>query len=182
MTSRLNSFAVGLACLLCAAGLVLAVPADKDDSAGKPFTSTKGGFSTTFPAGATAPKERDLSRGAVKAVQVSCLLPDKTAMQVTAITYPADSLKGQTDEQRLDAMRDRLALSFRSKAEDEKKIKLDGNPGLIFTLTLARGGLGRIKLLMVKDRLYQIMVLGPKKTVMSKDTDQFLDSFKLGGK
>ena len=180
--SRLCSLVLGPACVLGLVGLLVAAPTDKTDADGKSFTSTKGGFSVTFPAGATEPKEREQAAGPVKLVLVSSTLPDKTAMQITAITYPAEALKAQTDEARLDAMRDRLGMSFRSKAEDEKKIKLDGHPGRSFTLTLANGGLGRVKLFMVKDRMYQVMVLGPKKGATSKAADQFLDSFKLAGK
>jgi hypothetical protein len=180
--SRLCPLALGPACVLGLVGLLFAAPADKADAGGKSFTSTKGGFSVTFPAGATEPKEQEQSAGAVKLVRVSSTLADKTALQIAAITYPAEALKAQTDEARLDAMRDRLGTSFRTKVEDEKKIKLDGHPGRTFTLTLTNGGLGRIKLFMVKDRMYQIMVLGPKKGATSKAADQFLDSFKLAGK
>ena len=177
--SRLSPLALGPACLL-GFGLLLAAPADKAEG-GKSFTSTKGGFSATFPAGAE-PKEQEQMLGAVKFVRVSSQQPDKTALQVAVITYPPEALKAQTDEARLDAMRDQLGRSFRTKVEDEKKIKLDGHPGRSFTLTLANGGLGRVKLFMVKDRMYQVMVLGPKKGASSKEADQFLDSFKLAGK
>jgi|SRR6266542_2741320 len=181
-TRGLLSFALCSACLLYATGPGYGGPADPPAKEGKSFTSDKGGFSVTLPPGASAAKEKEQTSGTAKVITVASQLPDRTALNVTVARFPADALKGATDEDRLKRVRDGLARSFRGKITSDKEVKLDGNPGRDLGIEVVGGTLSRVRVYMVKDRLIQIMVLGPKTTVNSKEADQFLDSFKLTDK
>jgi hypothetical protein len=144
---------------------------------GKPFRSAKGGFSITFPAGATEPKEQEQGEGPAKVLVVASELPDKTSLMVTAAPQPGIT-KGDADESLLDAVRDGLAQSYKGKVEGEEKVKLGGYRGRSFRIPVS-DTLCRVRAFVGKDRLYQVMVFGPRSTVTSKDADLFLGSFEI---
>jgi CheY-like chemotaxis protein len=150
---------------------------ERAEGPGKVCTSAKGGFSVAFPAGATDPTEQE-EPGPAKVVTVRSSLPDTTSLVVTATSQPAEASKGDADAAMLDAVRNGLAEGFKGKAEGEEKLTLDGHPGRSFRVAFG-DNLCRVRAFVGKGRLYQVMVLGPRTRVASKEADQFLDSFKI---
>jgi hypothetical protein len=104
---------------------------------------------------------------------------DETAFLVIWCEFPEAVFKGGTAEQRLDYARKRALASSKGKLVKETKIKLDGHPGRELHFEIEGKGLIRQRLYSVKDKLYQLLVSGPREMVMSKDADRFLDSIKL---
>src|SRR5207244_3119777 len=88
-------------------------------------------------------------------------------------------LKGGSDEKRLDNARDGAVTSAKGKLKAEKRITLDKHPGRELHIEVEGKTAVRTRFYAVKNRLYQVLAVGTRELVFSKDTDRFLDSFKL---
>ena len=98
-----------------------------------------------------------------------------------ALANASDDVK----EKALDGGRDAAVSSTKGKlvAGTDKKIKLDNaHPGREFQVEVPILGIYRAQLYVVGDRLYQLVVAGPKDVALSDNADKFFKSFKLTGK
>jgi hypothetical protein len=96
--------------------------------------------------------------------------------------FPAD-LVAQSDPQvMLDGARDGAVRNVGGKLLEEKKISINGHPGRYIKVS-APGDNGEnlvfARVYLVKNRLYQALVVFPKKTLRQGDVDKFLGSFRL---
>ncbi len=165
---------------------MLLIAAQKKDkgkagSGWKSFTSKEGAFEVLLPGVPTEEKKTlqlgsgptDLNLFVVERKQ------EETAYIVAYCEFPESALQGATPEQRLDSARN-LALSRgRTKLVAQKKIKLGTHPGRELRFETEGKGQVRQRMFAVKDKLYQVMVAGPKEAVVSKEATRFLESFKL---
>jgi hypothetical protein len=87
----------------------------------------------------------------------------------------ADLKKGDV-EKRLDQARDGAIASARGKQRSEEKIKLKGHPGREIAIEKDGEIVAKMRIYLVKNRLYQVMVLG---NAPAKDVGIFLVSFDL---
>lgn len=84
----------------------------------------------------------------------------------------------------LDGTRDVVVLSSKGKLLSEKKIVLGKNAGREIRAEVAlgqdrKGGILRCRIYLVGTRVFQVMAIGPKDEVGSKEVDAFFGSFKL---
>jgi hypothetical protein len=101
---------------------------------------------------------------------------------VSYCDFPAGELKKGTEQKRLDqACRGALESSGGDKLRSEKAILLDGHPAREIVIEKKGEVIARMRLYLVNNRLYQVMVLGAGRVFTSKENDvgRFLDSFRL---
>ena len=82
-------------------------------------------------------------------------------------------------DKRLDQARDGAIASVGGKKRSEEKIKLKGHPGREIVIEKDSEVVVRMRIYLVKNRLYQVMVLGNGPVFPAKDAGFFLDSFRL---
>src|SRR5262249_34301152 len=83
----------------------------------------------------------------------------------------------------LDNGRDGGLKSLKGKLLTEKDVTLEVGknkyPGRAFDMESKAFGIYRTRIYLSKNKLYQVVVLGPKEFVDSEDAKKFLDSFKI---
>jgi hypothetical protein len=161
-------------------------PEDKEPLRPQKIISERGGYSVVLPPVATAPAEGGRNRefplsGKLSTTTLAARLGE-TQLHVLCVPFPTAVAKSTSDQKWLNAVRDKM-ISKTGKLIQEKRIKLDGHPGrdLQFQPSIPTF-LKRVRVFVVEDRTYQIGALGPRNSVLSKEVDEFLDSFKLTGK
>jgi hypothetical protein len=172
---RLRLIALGL--------LIPLVAAAKDDKdAWKELAPKDGGFVVMMPGTPVERKEEDLKTPSgpieLHIFEVE-RKKEETAYVVLYCEIPESALKNSTDEKRLDYAKKRAVAGTKGKLKVEKKLKLGSHPGRELHFEVEGKGLVRLRMYVVKDKLYQLLVAGPKNQVTSKDADKFLESFKL---
>jgi hypothetical protein len=146
----------------------------------KPLTSKPGKFMVLMPG---EPKEQtqEVPTPAGK-IKVTMYIVEKDAIAYFASynDYPPELVQKSDAETMLNGARDGAVANVKGKLTDEKKIKIDAYPGRDISFE-ALGGMfvARSRIYLVKDRLYQVMVLAPKANGLPKEIDKYLDSFKL---
>jgi hypothetical protein len=148
----------------------------------KEFTANDGGFTVLMP---DTPKEdkTDLATAdGTKVVQYQYLVDGGTkAHLVTYQDNPAAVEKADQVQKVLEGGRDNAVTNLKGKLLLSKELKLaDKHSGMEFQIEVpSLKSIYRSRIYLVGKRLYQIVVLGPKEFVDSKESDSFLDSFKL---
>jgi hypothetical protein len=163
--------------LCLAAALLLAA----DDANTKPgdFAPKGGRFTVQMPG---QPKEQtNKVNTAIGPIDVHLFVsaPDpNTAYIVGYSDYPEEMIKKSDSQKILDGARDGAVKNVNGKLDSEKKITIDGHPGRDFSIATEHFE-GRDRIYLVNNRLYQVMMVGSRDFVTSKDAEKFLDSFKL---
>ncbi|KAM3101875.1 hypothetical protein ACKFKF_06325 [Phormidesmis sp. 146-12] len=150
------------------------------------FKSQTGKFSVTSPiALREETKTLDTMAGKINLHMFTATEKNK-AYFVAYADYPEQLLKVSNPEKMLDGARDGAVSNVNGKLVDEKKVSIDGSPGRELTIE-AKGSNGqdgtvKARVFLVKNRLYQAMVVAPKEEVNATEMDAFLQSFKLSQK
>lgn len=163
MRLRKASFLIALLVLACSPELDWRV-----------LTSAEGGFTALIPA---KPRYEARTLGGDRAVTMH-LWSARAANCVFGIGY-ADHPAVNTAI--LDGTRDALAKNIGGRVLEEKPLLHKGLPGREF---VAESGTMRLRahLLVARNRLYQLAVLGERDAVAAADVELFLSSFRpLGG-
>jgi hypothetical protein len=169
---------LGLAAALLATASVLAAP----EPAWKEFTSRDGGFSVRMP---KTPTEQTKSLkspfGPVDVTMFQAISPkDGLLYQVAYNDFPAFLVQLADADDVLKAIPGGVAQGVNGKVLSNDKVKLGDHPGREFEIEVFGGqGVVHGRAYLVKDRLYQVMVIAPKDAADSPDINRFLDSFKL---
>ncbi|NJR48229.1 MAG: hypothetical protein HC780_00450 [Leptolyngbyaceae cyanobacterium CSU_1_3] len=147
------------------------------------FKSQTGQFSVTAP---IALKEEtrslDTTAGKINLHMFTATEKNK-AYFVAYADYPEQILKLSNPEKMLDGARDGAIGNVNGKLVSEAKVSINGAPGreLVIEAKGKNGENGTVKarVFLVKNRLYQAMVVAPQAEVNSAEMDKFLQSFKL---
>ncbi|MBL8798235.1 MAG: hypothetical protein JNM56_30355 [Planctomycetia bacterium] len=171
--------------LLCLTLAALAGPAlGQADKGWKDLSPKGGGFSVKMPG---EPKEnsQQLDAGGGKLeIRTYTLEVNQNLVYVVAYNQmPTDANKiGDADKKKiLDGAREGMLNNIKGKLLKEANITLDKNAGRDWQFDALQGKMyGRSRAFLVGDRMYQVMVMGEDKGVMTnKDTETYLASFKL---
>ncbi len=99
---------------------------------------------------------------------------------------PEEAVRKMDPEKFLDRARDGAVNKVNGKLVTETKITLEGNPGREFVVEASEAGgeewTIKVRLFLVKNRLYVIDAAFKKGKVELSEVDRFLQSFKLIGK
>jgi hypothetical protein len=180
-TPRKNTVKTGRLILALTVPLLLVAAKEKDAAEWKELAPKDGGFSVMMPGAPIEQKESlRLPSGPVDLLIYAVERKrDETAFIAMYCELPEAVFKNGTNEKRLDYARNRAVAATKGKLTGEKKLKLGANPGRELLFEVEGKGQVRQVLYVVKDKLYQLLVAGPKEKTMSKDADRFLQSFKL---
>jgi hypothetical protein len=145
----------------------------------EPFTSKACGFSVLMPG---TPKEQvgkiKSASGDLDNTQYA-VAASKAFWMVSVVDYPAGSANGKEDAL-LDGAVKSTVKGLQGKTLAEGKIILeDKYPGRKLEVEAEKVGLYRAHIFLVGDRVYQVVVRGPKDVVTSPDATKYLESFKL---
>jgi hypothetical protein len=98
--------------------------------------------------------------------------------------FPAAVIEVATPGSMLDGARDGQVEAVKGTLVNEQEITMGAYPGRDLEIQIENSdGTAslRSRIFLVRDRLYQLVVVGPKGQSTSPDTTKFLDSFKLVG-
>lgn len=154
----------------------------------KEYTSKEGGFTVAFPT--STPKEMKVSQktplGNVDTHIVGVDLPGGAGSYLVTYNELPEALAKQADA--VDQIFETIPEQVKANAPGAsvkgpmKKITQDGHPGRELTLEVPGKAVSVVRVYLVNNHVYQVMVAGSKDTVASKDAQRFLDSFHLADK
>jgi hypothetical protein len=167
-------------CLSLTLPLVLGgAPGDLPDG-WKLLTSKEGGFEVALPGTPIKSEQRVKTATGQLDVTVFALEAGRDTTYVVSYSdLPADEVKPGRETKRLNFARDGAVANARGKLRSEKKITLDGHPGRELVIETRTDVVIRMRVYAVKQRLYQVVAMGPGAFHQSKDAALFLDSFRL---
>jgi hypothetical protein len=152
----------------------------------KEFTSKEGGFTVSFPSPPSEVKQAVKTPvGNFEVNIVAVEMPGDRGYVVTYHNLPdAVSKQPGAAELILETIPQQLKgnTAGATLTGEIKKITQDGYPGREFNMKRANNGFLLVRAYLVKNRVYQVIVAGPKEMVSSKEAQRFLDSFHLGDK
>ncbi len=148
----------------------------------KEFASKEGRFKVLMPGTPKQDKaetESDFGKGVL---HMNTVQAGKTMYGANYCDFPAE-IKKTPLKQVFDSSRDGAVANLEGKLASEKDIKLGEYPGREILIDLAGGKrLFRVRVYLVDQRLYQVVVFGTKEAATAKEADKFLDSFTLAEK
>jgi hypothetical protein len=146
------------------------------------FSSTDGAFSVLMPGTPTEQTQtQDTDWGPIE-VHMFTVEQGDVAYLVGYNVFPAAVIQAVSPAQLLDSARDGQVETVKGTLLSEEVITLDANPGRDLEIQVeGEDGTSslRSRLFLVGDRLYQLVVAGPKGQSTSSNTIKFLDSFEL---
>jgi hypothetical protein len=175
---------MGTVCWSLTLPLLLGAIQDDLPAGWKVYDSTDGRFTVHMPKEPMDPKKRVVrtEAGDLNATLVIAEGRHDSYFVVSYCDFPRAKLKKGEEEKRLDQACNGAAESSRGEIRDEKPIKLEGrHPGRAFVIRKDGAVIAKMRIYLVENRLYQVMVLGNGPIFSSKEKDAgiFLDSFRL---
>ncbi|MBI1832244.1 MAG: hypothetical protein HYR84_12435 [Planctomycetes bacterium] len=164
--------------------LILGAAQDNLPANWKIHEAPEGRFAVAMPS--TPIKKEQQVKTAKGELRVTVWIADgrlDSSFVVSYSDYPKADVKAGDEEKRLDQACQGAVEKSRGKLRgDEKPIKLAGkHPGREITIEKDGETIARMRVYLVENRLYQVMVLGsgPIFAAKEKDVGVFLDSFRL---
>ncbi|HZZ79862.1 MAG TPA: hypothetical protein VFE62_15190 [Gemmataceae bacterium] len=160
--------------------LLFGVAQERLPAGWKEITAKETGFSVAMPA------EPMIKKQAVKTVNglvnVMMYIADgrnDSNFVVSYSDFPTANFKKADIDKRLDQARDGAITKAGGKKRSEEKIQLMGHPGREIVIEKNGEIIVKMRLYLVKNRLYQVMVVGQGAIFTSRDVGAFFDSFHL---
>jgi hypothetical protein len=177
--SRKRSRVVGVLPLLLVMGILLA---GCGETTWSEFSSAEGAFSVLMPGTPTEQTQtQDTELGTID-VHSFTFEQNGVAYLVGYNIFPAAVTEAATPDSMLDGARGGQVEAVKGTLMNEEEITLGAYLGRDLEIQIENSdGTSslRSRIFLVGDRLYQVMVVGPKGQSTSPDTTKFLDSFKL---
>jgi hypothetical protein len=166
------------------AGLTLTVAARAEDK-WDTYTSKDGKYSVLLPGKPEKETEQKFeSNGVELTMHMAMIAPSNDLVYLVAYNdYPEAAIAGADKDSMLDGVRDGDAKTFGGKVASEKKITLgkEKYPGREILIEKPdEGRVYRSRAYIAGNRLYQVVIIATKDVATNKDTDKYLESFKLG--
>jgi len=154
-------------------------PEGKKAEGGKPYTSMAGRYSVSFKEGGKKVEtKQDIPTPVGKLIMHVHGYEygnGDGALMVLYNDYPPALLAGGAKLLLDGAVK---GVSTKGKLMSDKAITVEGNPGREIRIDVASVPL-TMRVFLVKNRMYQLMVTGKPEVVSAQDTQKFFDSFKL---
>lgn len=148
----------------------------------KEFTSGKGGYKVKFPGEPEMKTESTDVMGQTVTFDLAMVTVDNPmgAFMSSYADFPKEMMAAQSVEKALDGARDGAVSKLEGKLLEETKETIGGHPARRFTFE-AQGGalLVTARILLVDNRLYQVLALRPRNSKLDAELATFVDSFKL---
>lgn len=160
-------------------------PAPLAQSIWSRFSSPEGGFSVLFP-GAPRKLQQKVQFAANQSTEMFMFLVERRQEATYAVAYndypiTGGSLPPEVVRSALNSGRDSVLKSLGAQLVSEQEITLAGHSGREISLRRGNTFVGRIRMYLVGDRLYQVWVIVPpaKEPFLTRSMQGFLDSFAL---
>jgi TonB family protein len=172
MTQGLTSGGTFLACALLSLAFTVSEPAQSTNW--KEYISEKGKFSVQLPgAPTTGYRFGPADSGAVMSY-VTNYQKDAKAWSVVYFDLPAIPPHADAVKKLFDRERD----GYTPKPSGEKSLTLNGHPALEFKTPIDdRDSVQIVRIILVKQRVYELLVVTQAKQAASEDVTRFFDSF-----
>ncbi|MDO8646811.1 MAG: hypothetical protein Q7R70_00140 [Candidatus Diapherotrites archaeon] len=144
----------------------------------KEFKPAGAGFSVLMPG--TPQLQTQTMNTAIGPVDIKMYVLEKDNLGYTVgyTSYPEAAVSEKTPDQMLDGARDGAVANVFGTLTSEEILSINGNPAREFTITVKGGGI-RARIILVKNKLYMVLVAASKDNIMKKQVGDFLESFKL---
>ena len=144
------------------------------------FKPADGSFQASFPAEPTKViRTVDSTMGETDVTSYTATEKQQT-FTVAVADYPAENIEGAGKDKFLDQARDVAVEKASGKLQNEKPFDHKGHPGREITISMSGGkGSYRCRMILVGNRLYQVIVAGPADEADARPVTRFLDSFSL---
>lgn len=149
------------------------------DADWKPFTAQEAGFTVLLPGVPKVQKQKIKTPAGNLEVTLFVLEGMKATFAVSYAVFPPKVVEAATLEQRLDKARAGAVATAGGILKSEKKITLEQYPGRELHIENASPGMVVTRMFVVKDRLYQVTITGPRQLLKDPATQMFLESFRL---
>jgi hypothetical protein len=142
----------------------------------EPFKSKEGGYQVKFPSEVT---ERPLDTPAGQLHIAESEVESGTCVVAWVDLRREEKEPDSRTKERLEKAREAILDRLMANNRTNTPVKLDNHPGLSFSGHI-KNGTGRVqgRVYLVKDRLYEVLVLGTEDWV-AKEASGFLNSFTL---
>ena len=146
----------------------------------KEFSSSEGSFSILMPGEPTEQTKTVNTKAGAIDLHLFIFQQKNVAYFVSYVEYQEELVQANNAEKLLDGARDGAVSNVQGKLLNEVSISLEKYPGREIRIQVPDGKHTiQTRMYLVKNRLYQVMIVTPKEDSFSKDVTKFLDSFKL---
>ena len=145
----------------------------------KPYSSDECRCSAQYPGTPqlrTTPMRTNL--GNLDAKMITLEVPE-AFYAIAYVDYPKDKLAKANPDDLLNGARDGAVANVKGKLANETKVSMNGFPGRELRIEAPGDLVLNARMYMVKERLYQSLVVTPKPREGAADAKKFLDSFKF---
>jgi hypothetical protein len=144
------------------------------------FKPADGSFLASFPVEPTkAIRTVDTPMGQTDVTSYTSSEKQQT-YTVTVADYPAEHIQEVGNPKFLDEARDAAVAATSGRLLSEKPFDLKGHPGREITIAMSGGkGSFRCRLILVGNRLFQVIVAGPADEADARPVKRFLDAFSV---
>ena len=144
------------------------------------FKPADGSFVASFPIEPTKTIKTMITAAGPTDVTFYNAVEKQMVYTVTVSDYTTEQIQGAGQDKFLDSARDGAVANIHGTLLDETRADVRGHPGRDIKIKAAGGkGTFRCKLILVGDRLFQLIVANPSDAADSSDVKRFLDSFSL---
>lgn len=171
-------FAIGLAVV---SGLFYYIRGGDKLTEFKPYHSDEGKFSVLFP----GEPEKELQQVNTSIGPLEFIMyqagSEKIGFIVGYVDYPKQMFENVVLEKMLDGARDGAVQNVNGTLKYEKVLDLHGNPGRELEINVPNKATVKVRIILIGNRLYQVMAVSESKKALKKNCPKFFDSFKVDG-
>ena len=149
----------------------------------EPFHSDEGRFSILFP----GEPERKLQQEKTPIGTVEFVMyqagSKEIGFMVGYVDHPQSMFEGPNVdiEEMLDGARDSAVQNVKGILENEKVLDFHGNPGREIEIKVPKKATIRVRVVLIGNRLYQVMAVSESKSALKEKAPKFFDSFEVDG-
>jgi hypothetical protein len=136
--------------------------------------------SAQFPGTPTAKNQTIPSKdGPLESKMIMLEVPSSAFYAVAYVDYPKDAVAASKPDELLNGARDGAVGKVKGSLKSETKISMNGFPGRELNIDAPKDLALIARIFLVKERLYQTIVVMPKARIDAAENRKFLDSFKF---
>jgi hypothetical protein len=151
-------------------------------SAWKEFASKSGTYTILLPGNASPKEDALFTKDGLPVFTVRARMPDQSLYQVILTQLPAKFIADNPRAALLQQFSDAIIKKVGGQNIDEGNMQVANEPAVHANFKVPGPGKGYARVFIVKNSLYQMLVLGPENSPYGKDAGKFFDSFKLRSK
>ncbi len=147
----------------------------------EPFHNEEGRFTVLFP----GEPERKLEQvqtpiGTLELVMYNAG-SKKTGFIVGYADYPQEMIDNSSVDKMLDGARDGAVANVEGELVSEKVLDFYSNQAREIEVKVPKQGTIKARLILIGNRLYQVMAISQSKSILEERSPEFFDSFKVDG-